>query len=302
MRDKLRGIIPALITPFTSKNEVNKYSLLETVNFIIERGVHGVLVIGGTGEFVSLSDTERKEVIDIVIDEVNGRLPVIVGSLSPGINDSIKLALYARNAGADAVLQITPYYVRAVKQGLYEYYKTIAENVEIPIILYNIPYRTGVNLSPSLISKLAENDNIVGVKQCNRDMSETFQLNELVSNKFSILCGEDDLTIPLLMLHLCSGGILASANLVPRIWVQVFEACEKGDVDEAKEIFFKLMPLIKALFAETNPGPLKEALEMRQIHGGPVRRPLLPVKEETKRKLRAAMEDLLARTEFTHAP
>lgn len=287
---KLKGIIPALITPFTPDHEINQEGLRENVRFLLENGVHGLLAIGGTGEFTALSDGERKRVIDIVVDETNGKVPVLVGILSPGIGQSLDLARYAEDAGADAVMLLTPYYVHGTEKGIYDYYKFISDKIAIPIVLYNIPPRTQINLSPSLVSRLVEIENIVGIKQCNRDLSQTSEIIRLVRDKmiFSTLTGEDDLMFPSLMLG-ARGGVLASANLVPHIWIDAFRAFEKGDIEGVRNIHFKLAPLFKALFAETNPGPLKEALRMVGKPSGPVRLPLRPVSDETKKILREAM-------------
>lgn len=296
MQEKLKGIIPAAISPFTSSDELDERKTRENVDFLISEGVNAVLVNGGTGEFPALSAAERNRVIDVSVDAANGRVPIIVGSLSPGIGDSIEQIKYAKNAGADVVLQVTPYYFSQLQdRSIYEYFETLASKIDMPILLYNIPYRTSNNLSPDVISKLARIDNIIGIKQSNREMSQTYELNmilETTRKKFAILSGEDDLFYPLITLGMCQGGILASAQATPKIWVELFHEFEKGKLDVSQQLFLKLLPFIRAVFSEVNPGPLKEALVMMNRSAGSTRKPLLPIREETREKLRQTLKDL----------
>jgi len=279
-----------VVTPFTRDDEIDEEGLRELINFLKEDGVHGLIVTAGTSEFVSLSAREQKKVISIVKDEA--KIPVIAGILYPGIRDAMELIEYSKDVGVDSVMLVTPYYNKPTQNGIYHYYKSITERIDIPVILYNIPERTGVNIEPQTLARLAEIDNVVGIKECNRELGQFLEKVRLTGNNISVLSGNDDIAVQEMFLG-ASGAIVASANLIPKTWVKIFEMCEKGEFERAYELHREFLPLFKVLFSsEQNPGPLKEALKLAGKPAGHVRVPLTEPREETKKSIKEVMENL----------
>ncbi len=279
------GILVALATPLMAdRRTVDAAAFRQLLDYVIEGGVSGVVVLGGTGEYTALSLRERERAIATVVERVAHRVPVIAGILSPGIGDAIHMAGLAKGCGANAVMMVTPYYVHFNADGIVEYFRSVAEIVDLPLILYNIPYRTGVNLTPEAVFRLAEAcPSIVGIKECSSDLGQVSQLIASLSDRLSVLCGEEYLTLPELVLG-AGGAVLASANLVPKEWVRIYEHVRAGRAGEARTMYFRLLPLLRLLFAETNPGPLKEALTLLGIASGPVapplQRPVIGIREQ----------------------
>ncbi len=290
---QLEGIIPAMVTPLREDGEgIDISGLKRLIRFLISSDVDGLLILGGTGEYVALSETERRTLLDYTIQEVNDRIPVFVGILSPGLLDSTAMAEYARDAQASAIMVVTPYYTTPTQDGIVAYFTKLAESVCIPIILYNIPSRTGVNMQVETVQRLVEGiDSIIGIKECSRDLGHVAELIRTVGARISVLCGEEDLVLPELILG-ARGAILASANLIPRHWRIVYDAVLAGDIEKARENYLRLEPLLRALFEETNPAPLKEALRMAQMPAGPGRYPLMSVSTQTRENLRRGMKEL----------
>lgn len=270
---KPQGILPALVTPFTDDGKkVNEEALRSLVARCIELGVSGVVPCGTTGEFVNLTIEERKRVIDVVIDEVNGKVAVVAGTGASGTDQAIEMTKYAKDAGADAALIVTPYYLKPTDRGIYEHYDAIASQVDLPIILYNIPQVTGLPLPWQMVEDLAQIPNIVAVKDSSGQLSFILAVLEKVRDKINVLCGHDEVVVGALAAG-CSGAILASANFMPDVWVQVYNAIQKGDLQTARELQYKVQKIAR-IIAKSGPVGTKEALNMMGLKVGPVRLPL----------------------------
>jgi len=270
---KPQGILPALVTPFTEDGkQVNDEALRNLVNHCIELGVSGVVPCGTTGEFVNLTTEEKKKVIETVIDEANGKVKVVAGTGASGTDQALEMTRYAKDAGADAALIVTPYYLKPTDRGIYEHYDTIASQVDLPIILYNIPQVTGLSLPWQIVEDLAQIPNIVAVKDSSGQLSFILAVLEKVRDKINVLCGHDEVVVAALAAG-CSGAILASANVIPDIWIQVYNALQKGDLQTARELQYKVQKIAR-IIAKSGPVGTKEALNMMGMKTGPVRLPL----------------------------
>jgi 4-hydroxy-tetrahydrodipicolinate synthase len=291
---KPEGIMPALVTPFTDDGAaVDEERLRALVNYCIELGVHGVVPCGTTGEFVNMTIEERKQVIKAVIDEVNGRVPVIAGTGASGTDQALEMTKYAKDVGADAVLIVTPFYLKPADRGIYEHYDTIASKVDMPIILYNIPQCTGLQLPWQMVEDLAQIPNIVGLKDSSGQLSFILAVLEKVRDKINVLCGHDEVVVAALAAG-CSGAILASANVMPDIWVQVYNHIKNGELQKARELQYKVQKIARIIAGSGAVGA-KEALNMMKIKVGPVRKPLSVGGEltyEAREELRLDLEKI----------
>lgn len=233
---KPEGILPALVTPFTDDGKtVDEERLRALVDHCLELGVHGIVPCGTTGEFVNLSTEEKKQVIKIVIDQVNGKVPVVAGTGASGTREAVEMTRYAKDAGASAALIVTPYYMKPADRGIYEHYSTIASEVDLPIILYNIPQCTGLPLPWQMVEDLAQIPNIVGVKDSSGQLSFILAVLEKVRDKINVLCGHDEVVVAALAAG-CSGAILASANVIPDVWIQIYNHVKNGELQKAREL------------------------------------------------------------------
>jgi 4-hydroxy-tetrahydrodipicolinate synthase len=270
---KPQGILPALVTPFTEDGkQVNEEALRTLVKHCIELGVSGVVPCGTTGEFVNMTTEEKKKVIDIVIDTANGRAKVVAGTGASGTEQTLEMTKYAKDAGADAALIVTPYYLKPTDRGIYEHYDTIASQVDLPIILYNIPQATGLSLPWQMVEDLAQIPNIVGVKDSSGQLNFILAVLEKVRDKINVLCGHDEVVVAALAAG-CSGAILASANVMPDVWIQVYNAIQKGDLQTARELQYKVQKIAR-IIAKSGAVGTKEGLNMMGLKVGPVRLPL----------------------------
>jgi 4-hydroxy-tetrahydrodipicolinate synthase len=270
---KPHGVMPALVTPFTDDGKnVSEERLRALVNRCIELGVHGVVPCGTTGEFVNLTIEERKRVIDVVIDEVNGRVSVVAGTGASGTDQAVEMTRYAKDAGADAALIVTPFYLKPKDRGIYEHYNTIASEVELPIILYNIPQCTGVPLTWQMVEDLAQIPNIVGLKDSSGQLGYMLAVLEKVRDKIRVLCGHDEVVVAALAAG-ASGTILASANVMPDVWVEIYNHVQKGELQKARELQYKVQKIARIIAGSGAVGT-KAALNMMKIKVGPVRKPL----------------------------
>jgi len=285
------GSCVALVTPFKN-NEVDKEKLRELVEYHLNNGTDAILPCGTTGESATLSYKEHIEVIRIVVETVKKRIPVIAGAGSNSTRETYELTKHAKEIGADAVLLVAPYYNKPTQKGLYEHYSFIAKNVDIPIILYNIPGRTGVNISPETILTLAKaHKNIIGVKEASGSLD---QVSEIVRNtaelNFSVFSGDDSLTLPILSVG-GKGVISVIANILPRDTHDLCEHWFRGNIEKARELHLKMFPLVKALFIETNPIPIKTAMGMLGLCSDELRLPLVSMDEKNKEKLHQALKN-----------
>ena len=270
---KPEGILPALVTPFTDDGKaIDEERLRTLVSHCLELGVHGVVPCGTTGEFVNMTTEEKRRVIKIVIDEVNGRVPVIAATGASGTDKTVEMTRYAKDAGATAALIVTPFYLKPADRGIYEHYYTIANEVDIPIILYNIPQCTGLDLPWQMVEDLAQIPNIVGVKDSSGQLKFILAVLEKVRDKINVLCGHDEVVVAGLAAG-CSGAILASANVIPDVWIQIYNHVKKGELQQARELQCKVQKIARIIVSSGAVGT-KEALNMMKIEVGPVRKPL----------------------------
>lgn len=269
-----KGSAVALVTPFTKENKVNYDKLEELVEFHIKNNTDAIVVCGTTGEASTLDDKEHVATIKCVIDAVNKRIPVIAGTGGNDTEHSIMLSRIAENFGADGLLIINPYYNKGNKSGIKAHFTKIAQSVEIPIILYNVPSRTGVNLSPKLVAELAYGvENIIGIKEASGDMAQVAEIARLVDDNFSIYSGNDDSTLPLLSLG-GTGVISVLANICPKQSHDLVYSFLSGNIEKSRELQLNLKPLIDALFVEVNPVPIKTAMNLLGMEVGNLRLPL----------------------------
>lgn len=290
---KIEGVYPALITPFTKDDEVDAAGLKRMVEYVEEGGVAGIVPCGTTGESATLSHDEHKRVIDIVV--ANAKVPVIAGTGSNNTKEAVELTRYAADAGAEACLLITPYYNKPNVRGLKEHFRQIGDSAEIPLILYNIPSRTGLNMSAETIVEIAaEVESVKGVKEASGNLKQVGAIIRLAKERgldFTVVAGDDFLTLPIMSLG-GRGVISVAANIAPQPMSEMVNAMLSGDIEKAKEINLRLFPLFEAMFLETNPIPVKRAAELMGLPAGHVRLPLGGLSEENEQKLRQVLHEL----------
>ena len=283
------GSMVALVTPFKN-GQVDWPSLDALVEFHMQNGTHGIVPCGTTGESATLSHQEHDEVIRSVIKSVNKRVPVIAGTGSNSTDEAVRLTREAEKSGADGALMISPYYNRPTQEGIYQHYKKVASEVGISIIIYNIPGRTGSKIEPETLARLAEIKNIAGVKEATGSVDQAIDVIRLCGDRLAVYSGEDSLIYSLMALG-GKGVISTVANIAPKQTAQLTDACLKGNWGKGREIQFKLIPLIRSLFIETNPIPVKTALALMGKCGGDLRLPMTPMAEGNVKKLRQTMVD-----------
>lgn len=285
-----KGSIVAIVTPFHS-GKVDEKKLRELIDFQIKNGTSGIVPCGTTGESATLSFEEHERVIEVTIEQAKKKVPVIAGTGSNSTEEAIMLTRHAEKAGADASLQVSPYYNRPTQRGLYEHFKAIAGSVKIPIILYNIASRTGVNIEPETIAKLANDcKNIVGVKEASGSLDQISRIKQLCPAGFDLLSGDDSLTLPVLGIG-GTGVVSVVANIAPRDVADLVAEFEKGNIKKAKELHYKLLPLIKAVFLETNPIPIKTAMGLLGMCEPDLRLPMCGMSAENEERLKKALKD-----------
>ena len=284
---EIRGVIPALITPFTPDNRIDEIGFRENVKYLIEHGVSGIVPCGTTGESATMALEEHKQIIDIAVD--SSTVPVIAGTGSNNTREAIELTRHATDAGADAALLITPYYNKPNRNGIIAHFGAIASAVDIPVILYNIKSRTGINLDPELIAELADIPTIIGVKEASGDLEQVSRVIELTQDKdFIVISGDDALTLPIMSLG-GVGVVSVVANIAPAKTVAFVNAIMNNNPDEARRLHYQLAPLVRAMFIETNPIPVKTAAGMIGLANGHLRLPLAPMDSQNEQKLRSAL-------------
>jgi 4-hydroxy-tetrahydrodipicolinate synthase len=284
------GVLPAVITPFQRNlsMDLDLPGLASNIEFLVENGVHGIVPCGSTGESATLSFEEHETVIEKTIDVVNGRVPVIAGTGSNNTAEAVRFTKAAKDLGADGVLIISPYYNKPNRSGLVKHY-TILADLDIPVIVYNVPGRTGQNLTPDLVIELAKHPNIVGVKEASGDIGQISRIIEgTLDDDFQVISGDDNLTFPILALG-GSGVISVAANVEPGRMVAMFEAFCEGDFETALDLHYELSPLFRSMFIDTNPIPVKKAVELRGMAAGPVRLPLDELDTEKTARLREVL-------------
>jgi len=284
-----RGVFPAIITPFLKDESLDEEGLKRNIEYLNKTGIAGIIPCGTTGESATLTFEEHKRVVGIAVEA--SKVPVIAGTGSNNTSEALELTRHAAKAGADAALLITPYYNKPNDKGMYEHFKKIAENCDIPIVLYNVPKRTGIDLKPELVAKLSKIKNIVAIKEASGSLSQQSQIIEQTrSSDFVLLSGDDDLTLPTMALG-GQGVVSVVANVAPGKTVAMVEAVFKGDMEKAREVHYELAPLVRAMFFETNPIPVKTAHKHLGLANGPLRLPLGEMAPEKEEKLK----EILAR-------
>jgi len=285
-----KGVFAPNITPFSAQ-KVDEPALLKVLDYLIEGGASGLVPCGTTGESATLTYEEHRRIIELTITHVAGRVPVIAGTGSNSTAEAIVLTKHAEDAGADAALLICPYYNRPSQDGLIAHFTQVAEATALPLIIYNIPKRTGVNMEAATTAKLSRLPNIVGVKEASGDLDQVTEVLRLAAPDFAVLSGDGHLTFSICTLG-GVGGILAEAHILPREWLRMVELIAAGNIEEARAIHFRLLPIGRALFLESNPAPVKAALELLGIASAEMRMPLLPAGDHCREVLREEMQKL----------
>ncbi len=287
---KLKGIYTALVTPFKDY-EVDEASLKQLIDFQLREGIDGIVPCGTTGESATLSYEEHERVIELTVKQVNGTVPVIAGTGSNSTRETIELTAGAKKLGADMSLLTTPYYNKPSQEGLYRHFKKVAEEVDIPLILYNIPGRTGINMTPETVARLAQIPNVVGIKEASGSLTQVAEIYRLTGGKFTILSGDDNLFLPMMSVG-AVGVISVVSNILP---AQMKVLCRTflvdRDVAGACDLNAKLMPLFQVMFVETNPIPVKESLYHMGMIEKEFRLPLCNLSEGNRRLLKDVLKD-----------
>lgn len=287
----MQGSMVALVTPLTAENQLDWDSLHKLVDWHLEKGTHAIVAVGTTGESATLNVREHQEVIAKVVDQVNGQIPVIAGTGANATDEAIELTQSAKDCGADACLLVTPYYNKPTQEGLFLHHEAVAKAVDIPQLLYNVPGRTGVDMLPETIQRLSQIDNIFGVKEATGDLERAKWIIENTSDDFLTISGDDETAVELMLLG-GKGDISVTANVAPAEIAQLCELAIAGKAEEARALNEKLMPLHNAMFVESNPIPVKWAVQELGLMAGGIRLPLTPLASEYHAQVRAAMDQV----------
>ncbi len=285
-----RGSIVAIVTPFRN-GKVDEKALGNLIEWHIKEGTNAIVPCGTTGESATLDYKEHFRVIEFTVKAVNGRVPVIAGTGANATDETIMITKAAKKSGADAALLVSPYYNKPTQEGLYRHYKAVAEAARIPIVLYNVPGRTAVNMLPSTVARLAEIKNIVGIKEATGDMKQVSEIIRLCGDRIDVISGDDFTTLPLMALG-GQGVISVSANVAPKLVSQMCALWEQGRHDEARAIHYRLEPLNASMFIETNPIPVKTALAMMGRIKEEFRLPLCEMAPANREKLKAVLKGM----------
>ena len=277
-----KGCFVAIVTPFKN-GEIDEDNFRGLIRFQLEKGVDGIVPCGTTGESPTLSHEEHKRLIRITVEEVGGKVPVIAGTGSNSTKEAEELTIYAKEVGADGALVITPYYNKPTQKGMEIHYRKLAE-IGIPIIIYNVPSRTGVNILPSTVATLSKLENIAGIKEASGSMDQISSIISSCDPDFAVLSGDDSLTLPILSLG-GVGVISVLANILPHEVTQMVKAWLEGETEIARELHYKLFPLFKAMFIETNPIPVKTAMAKLKMIPKEWRMPMCEMQQENEEKL-----------------
>ncbi|MFC1691410.1 4-hydroxy-tetrahydrodipicolinate synthase [Nanoarchaeota archaeon] len=286
-----QGVITAIITPFDEQGNLDEEALRKLVDFQIENGVAGIVPCGTTGESPTLSHEEHNKVVKIVCDQAKGRVKVIAGSGSNSTKEAIDLTKHAKESGADASLQIAPYYNKPSQEGFYQHFKAISDAVEIPLIVYNIPGRTAKNIETTTMVRIAQLKNVIGIKEASGNICQMMDVIDQTPDDFLVLSGDDNMTLPLIAVG-GHGVISVASNLIPDKMVKMVSAALDGKLDEAKKLHYQLMPFFKAEFCDTNPIPIKTMLAMKGMCKESFRLPMCETSTENKQKIKKVLNNL----------
>lgn len=286
MRAKFAGIITSMVTPFDQNGRVNTSLLAKLIEEQIAAGINGVMVTGGTGEYVNLDESERIEIIRVAFQTSAGRIPIIAGILEPSTRGALRAIRVAEEAGADAFLVLTPFYLSPSALGLVRHFELLARAVTKPIILYNNPARTGINLDATVLRSIGALESVIGIKECDRDVGRVTSKIDAVGEQINFLAGDDDLLYPMLVLG-ARGGVTASSMLAPHWAVNLIRAFSGGDLEQSRRLHSQIVELLTCFYLPNHPGPLKEALSLQGWQVGPARPPLMMLEPEKLKELRA---------------
>jgi len=285
---QLRGILPAIPTPVTTGDTIDAPATRTLVAGLLAKGIDGIVPLGGTGEYGALPRAERMRMAEIVAETVGGRVPVVAGVLDPGYHDALDAGRVFAAAGVDALMVLTPYYTTPTQQGIRDYFLRYADESPLPIVIYEIPYRTRIAIAPEVLHELSRHERIVGMKACNTDFWHFLRVVAGVDESFAVLSGEDTL-FPLHVAAGARGGIVVSASLLPRTWLRLHGLAASGRTGEAIGLHRALIPLLDLLFAETNPGPMKAVMDLVGVESPQLLAPLVPAAEGLQTRLRAEL-------------
>ena len=291
------GVLPAIITPFkrNPSMSLDVPGLERNIGFLLSRGIHGIVPCGSTGESATLTFEEHEKVIEVTVDKINGKIPVLAGTGSNNTAEAVRLTKAAKDIGADGVLVISPYYNKPNRSGLVKHYEKLAD-LDIPVVMYNVPGRTGQNMEPDLIAELAQHPNIVGVKEASGNIGQISRIIEETQDEdFVVISGDDNITLPILALG-GSGVISVVANVDPARMVSLYEAMKQGDYQKALVLHYAMSPLFRSMFIDTNPIPVKRAVELAGLAGGPVRLPLDELDAKKTDQLKKIIATIPAKT------
>lgn len=281
-----KGSFVALVTPF-KKGKVDEKVFKQLIEFQIKGGTHGIVPVGCTGEAATFAHEEQKHIIQVAVEIVNGRVPVIAGTGSNNTAEALSLTKHAKKAGCDGALMITPYYNKPTPEGQYRHYEKVAKSVDIPIVLYNVPSRTGISMLPETVARLSKIDNIVAIKEASGSLDQVSQILSLCD--ITVLSGDDSLTLPMMAVG-GKGVISVVANIIPGDVAEMVDAFLGGNLEDARRLHYKMLPICKAMFIETNPIPVKASLGLMGLLEPEWRLPLCPPKDETVEKLKKALK------------
>ena len=289
----LSGIVTATPTPIAADGGVDAASTAELARYLVAEGAAGIAPIGGTGEYVSLSERQKLDMVRITVEAVDGAVPTIAGLIAPGLGEALSAGQRILDAGADGLLVTTPFYTRPTQQGIVDYFKALSDSLDADLVLYEFPYRTGVSLTAETVDALAETTRVVAMKACNPDTGLQVRVLEAAGDKIAILSGDEDV-YPLHIAAGARGGLIASSCIVPKVWNRIDGLAKAGKIGEALQLHAKIRPFLKLLFSEHNPGPLKTALRLLDRPCGEPLPPLLKASAETEGQLAKMLPDLLA--------
>ncbi len=284
------GVLTALVTPFRD-GAVDERALHELVELQVSGGVQGIVPCGTTGESATLSHAEHQRVVEVVVAAARGRVQVVAGTGSNNTREAIELTHHAKEAGADGALLISPYYNRPTQAGIYAHFAAVARETAFPLVVYNVPHRTGSNVEAETIARLAELDQVVGVKEASGNLTQVSEIVATTPDDFAVLSGDDVHSLPILAIG-GSGVISTTANVAPSQMVELVRAFRAGDHDRARQAHLRLLPLFGALFCETNPIPLKAALAMQGLIEESLRLPLVPISATNRERLRTTLKEM----------
>lgn len=289
----LRGILPAIPTPVHPDDTIHVDAARILLRYLLKQGIDGVVPLGGTGEYGALSRAERVRMAELTVRETNGSIPVIAGVLDPGYHDAMQAGRDFAAAGADGLLVLTPYYTNPTQQGIRDYYLRYADESPLPILIYEIPYRTRISIAPEVLHELSRHERIIGMKACNTDMWHFLRTVAGVDDSFAVLSGEDTL-FPLHVASGAKGGIVVTATLLPSAWRRIHQLASEGRTQEALELHRTLIPLMNLAFAETNPGPMKAVMDLIGVNAPDMLAPLVKPDPALAQRLRGELEKQLA--------